>query len=278
MNGRRRTLGLGVDLAGAVDVCRRRLEGDDVLCLLDGVNLGMMSGDTIPPELPKLIRDAELSVVVHAVDINLSTTPSEAHLRELRRFADVLGVEWYEEDLGIWEWNGMYLGNHQLNPVQDRETLLRTAENVRHCAAALERPFLIENPPVYYSEGDLDMWTYLAETADAADCGLVVDVGHMIGYHINADRDVEVAPTSWRGWNRVREIHLSGFEVLRIKGVPMWFDRHSLPFGKDLLAWARTALERIPGPCAICLELDGAPDPVVRGNIAAVWQLVAEVA
>ena len=60
-----------------------------------------------------------------------------------------------------------------------------SAANVARCRYLLGRPFHIENPPVHYAEGDLDMWEFLAAVADAAECGIVLDSGHLIGYHLN---------------------------------------------------------------------------------------------
>ncbi|WP_437577627.1 multinuclear nonheme iron-dependent oxidase [Sorangium sp. So ce887] len=267
-------LGLAATLDDVADLCRRRVAGDETLAMVDFVNLGLNPSDRVPADVASLLEAAGWTAVIHAIDINLTTTVDLLSLERLRSAGEVLGAAWFEEDLGVWTWGQMSLGLHHLPPVLDAESVAQTAGNIVRCAGALGRPLLVENPPVYYADGPLDMWTYLAAVGDAADCGLVLDSGHMMGFHINTDSAITVAPPGWAGWGRVREIHVSGFQVVALRGRPVWIDRHSEPLTRAQLDWVGTALEHMGRRCAICLELDGASRDTVAASVAAARALL----
>jgi uncharacterized protein (UPF0276 family) len=178
--------------------------------------------------------------------------------------------------VGIWLWGGMFLGSHQLNPVQSQYFIEQTANNVQKCHDAFDCPFLIENPPVYYVEGKLDMWHYLYTIATKASCGLVLDVGHIIGYLINTGQELVLPASDWSGWSLVRELHLSGFDIYKIHGEQLWIDRHSLPFNQLLLEWTRQIIACTPNLELITLEQEGAPEDIVRSNLFSVKAILEE--
>lgn len=269
-------LGLSATPDEAIRLCQRYLDGDEILAKLDHLNLGFLSSAEVPSELPKLLAKVGWGVSMHTVDLNLSAEISEQNLDRLRMHGENLNVTWFEEDVGIWFWERMFLGNHMLNPVQNEVTANTTIENVRYCQSVLGRPFLIENPPVYYTEGPMDMWAYLEIIAEEADCGIALDIGHMIGSMVAEGRDVVVAPAEWKGWSRVWELHLSGFDIFRVKGHNMWIDRHSVLLNDTVMEWAKAALARALDPCVVYLELEGASDEVVAKNIELTASILEE--
>ncbi|HSW49883.1 MAG TPA: DUF692 family protein [Bryobacteraceae bacterium] len=268
-------LAIGVSLAEAVELCKRRLDGDPAHQSLGALNIGFLHSDEVPAELPELLKETGLAVVVHSVDLNLSTRLDEAKVDAIGAKLDLLDALWLEEDVGIWTWNEMFLGAHQLNPILDRRTRETTARNIRRCAQITGRPLMIENPPVYCIWGDEDLWHYLSDLAEQADCGIVMDVGHMIGYQIAAMADQSV-PASWNGWRRVRELHFSGYETGEMDGLPVWWDRHDLPFGPGLLDWGAAAATAASasGGVMMSLEIEGAPADVAAANLAAIERIM----
>ena len=267
-------LGLSASLNEAVVLCERRLAGDPIPASLDYLNVGFQSGDRVPSQLPRLLEKAGLSVVLHAVNLNLSTEVGSDFITELKGCSQQLDADWVEEDLGVWMWDQLYLGYHLLNPVLDQPSVENTVREVKRCQRLLGRPVLVENPPVYYCEGDLDMWEYMVRIAEGADCSLVLDIGHMIGWALNTDRPVELAPPEWRGWARVREFHLSGFTVITARGRARWLDVHSRLLNPESLTWLNLALQRVQDQCSVCLELEGASPEVIASNIKCVQEVI----
>jgi uncharacterized protein (UPF0276 family) len=267
-------LGLSVTPAEAMQVCQRREAGDRSLSRLGFLNIGFESDAPPPLVLRDALRRNGLWVGVHAIDLNFSEVVSQRNLDQLVQALEPFDVAWVEEDVGIWEWDGMFLGAHHLAPMLDQETIEPTVRELRRVHRALGLPLLIENPPVYWDAGSMDMWDYMAEIAGRADCGLVVDVGHMIGYYVNSDQPARIAPPSWPGWKRVRELHFSGYSVQRLNGKDVWFDRHDLAFDDTHVNWAREIVGRLDHPVAVLLELEGAPDEIVSNNIAVIADIV----
>ena len=270
------SLGLGVTLAQAEALADRRLADRCAEVDFDFLNLGFDPGEIPSSSLARKLRTAGYWTVLHAVDLNLSDDPCPQRLQAVAKAARMLDARWVEEDLGSWVWGEAYLGSHQLEPPLTEDAARQTGAVVRGIESALGRPFLVENPPVYAARGGQDMWSHLLHVATAANCGMVLDVGHMIGAHINCDRPLQIADPGWPGWGLIREVHFSGFEVVRRHGRDCWFDRHSLPFPVLLLEWAREVFDRVHGPVAVTLELEGAPQEVVMSNVAAIRNIIAE--
>ncbi|HST48279.1 DUF692 family multinuclear iron-containing protein [Jatrophihabitans sp.] len=267
-------LGVGLTLDNVAGVCRGRLAGDEVLARVGYVNLGIRHDDIVPEELPGLLAECGWPVVVHAIDINLSTDLDPEQLAGLKRLGDALDARWYEEDLGVWVWQRMSLGLHHLPPLLTAESAERSAANVVRCRELLGRPFHVENPPVHYAEGELDMWQYLAAVAEAADCGIILDSGHLIGYHLNTDTPIELR-AGWPGWPRVRELHISGFQLVDLGDRPTWIDQHPAALPAGQLDWVEQALRYAPPGVAACLEQDGASEAVVAASVTRVAELLA---
>ncbi|MEX2628476.1 MAG: DUF692 family multinuclear iron-containing protein [Tistlia sp.] len=267
-------LGLGVSAAEAANLLADRAEGRLPARAIDFVNIGCRADEALPERLGAGLAQAGLPVLLHAVELNLPTSVPADLLARLRAQADRLGARWVEQDLGVWLWDGMYLGAHLLNPIEDAATVTAIAENVAGCAEALGRPMMIENPPVYYRCGELDLFVMLAEVARRSGAGIVMDVGHLIGYGVNAERTAVLPPDDWPGWPQVVELHFSGSERIQVKGRDVWIDRHDMRFGDELLDCGRRIAQRVPPETLVCLELDGASPEIVDANIAAVREQV----
>jgi len=267
-------LGIGLTFDNVMAACERRLAGDPTMAMVDYVNLGVRFDDVAPAGLASRLRECGWPVVIHAVDINLSGALVPDEIKRLGEVGAGLDPVWYEEDLGIWVWDRLSLGLHHMPPLLTEDGALRSAENVRTCRELLGRPFNVENPPVHYAEGDLDMWAYLAIVAEAADCGIILDSGHMMGFHINTDSRIVVAPAEWPGWARVTEMHISGFQVIEVLGSPMWIDVHPAPLPPGQLDWVGTALGRVGDGVTVCLEQDGASERVAHESLATVREMI----
>jgi uncharacterized protein (UPF0276 family) len=244
-------LGIGLTFDNVMAACERRLAGDPTMAMVDYVNLGVRFDDVAPAGLANRLRECGWPVVIHAVDINLSGALVPDEIKRLGEVGASLDPVWYEEDLGIWVWDRLSLGLHHMPPLLTEDGALRSAENVRTCRELLGRPFNVENPPVHYAEGDLDMWAYLAIVAEAADCGIILDSGHMMGFHINTDS-----------------------QMIEVRGSPMWIDMHPAPLPPGQLDWVRTALDRVGDGVTVCLEQDGASERVAHESLATVREMI----
>jgi uncharacterized protein (UPF0276 family) len=254
-------IGLSTTLDAAVKMCRWRLEGRATWSRLDYLQIGVYSREEVPAELPELLRAAGLVAVVHLLELNLMRplAPQSALLERLLPRIDRLAPVCVEEDLGLWRWGQTELEQHMLPPVFDRESLEVIADNAARVQAALGRPFLVENPPIYFDLGTIDLLSFMREVAERAGCGLVLDIGHLVGYCAATDRDPEEYLRGWTGIEQVRELHVAGYNLLPdTDSAPMWYDNHADPisdYSLDLVALAR---QRAGRALPITLEQEGA--------------------
>ncbi|WP_175656971.1 DUF692 family multinuclear iron-containing protein [Burkholderia ambifaria] len=253
-------------------LCQRRLRGDPLLAAVQTVNLGLSMTDVLSPRLKALLKDTGWRLIVHMIDINLSGALELERLLALKKATRGLTVEWFEEDLGIWTWGKLSLGIHHLPPILDEDSVLTAAANIRNCVDVLERPLCVENPPIYFALGPMNMWDFMASVAKTADCGLVLDSGHMIGFDYCTEQPSHPRGIDWDGWWRVRELHVSGFQSIQLAGQPFWIDHHPEPIHDQQIEWIITTFPFLSPSAVICLEMDGAPDSAIAAAHAALKQ------
>jgi uncharacterized protein (UPF0276 family) len=253
----------------ALRICRARLDGYETAGMLGYLNIGLMAHEVVPPELPRLMEAARLRCVVHAVEFNLTGKLNPRIVARFKAALATLNPMWVEQDIGMWLMSAMYLGAHMLNPIPTVAVAATVADNVTRLAKQLETDFCIENPPVYIATRGLAMHELLQAILERCDCGLVLDVGHLIGAAINTDTPFALPHEGWPGWARIRELHFSAYEIICYGPVKVWADKHSLPFPPQLLAIGREAISYSINAAHICLELEGAVPQVVIDNLAA---------
>jgi uncharacterized protein (UPF0276 family) len=134
------------------------------------------------------------------------------------------------------------------------ECLDHVAARVREVQDALGRRILIENPSTYlaWADSTIPEAEFLAELAQRADCGLLLDVNNVYVSATNLDFDplayLDAIPTE-----RVGQIHLAGFTDC---GTHL-FDTHSRPVSDDVWRlYAYVAQRRGLGDVATMVEWD----------------------
>ena len=164
-----------------------------------------------PLEVLEGVR-ARYPVVMHGVSMSLGSTDPlrQDYLRELKALARRCDPAWISDHLC---WTGVGGRNlHDLLP------LPYTAEVVRHVAARIreaqdffERPILIENVSSYMAFRDSTMteWQFLAEIAERADCGILLDINNIFvsafNHRFDASTYIDAIPRE-----RVIQFHLAG--------------------------------------------------------------------
>ncbi len=192
-------------------------------------------------------------VVLHGVSMNLGgTDPLDArHLEALdtliRRFAPA----WVSEHL-CWGAFGRHYA-HDLLPLPFTEEALRqVVQRIRRVQDRLGRRILVENVSSYVTFGHSAMpeWTFLAAVAEAADCGILLDVNNVyvsaVNHGFSADEYVEGLPL-----DRIGQIHLAGHSDA---GTHL-LDTHDHPVPEPVWDLYRAALRRF-GPVPTLVEWD----------------------
>ena len=138
-----------------------------------------------------------------------------------------------------------------LPPAQTASGVERAAAHVAAYQAASGLPFLIETGVSYLQPrpGELSDGAFVGGVAEAADCGILLDLHNLLANERNGRQPVE-GVLAGLPLDRVLEVHLAGgFEA---RG--FWLDAHHGPPDDELLALAGRVLPRLPNLRALIWE------------------------
>lgn len=155
---------------------------------------------------------ARYPVVMHGVSMSLGSTDPirRDYLRELKTLAQRIEPAWISDHLC---WTGVGGRNlHDLLPLPYTPEVVRhVAARIREVQDFLERPILIENVSSYMAFKDSTMteWEFLAEIAERADCGILLDINNIFvsafNHRFDARAYTDAIPAA-----RVIQFHLAG--------------------------------------------------------------------
>ena len=155
---------------------------------------------------------AHRPVVMHGVSLSIgSADPLDtAYLDKLAELAERVKPEWISDHLC---WTGIAgVNSHDLLPMPLTEaSLAHVAARVRQVQDRLGRPLILENPSSYlqFAGAQMPEWEYLARLAEAADCGLLLDVNNVhvsaVNHGFDAAAYIEALPAE-----RIVQLHIAG--------------------------------------------------------------------
>lgn len=155
---------------------------------------------------------AKHRVVLHGVSLGIGSAEetSKAYLNGLRELADRVDPPWVSDHLCWSRSEGRDL--HDLLPLPYTKAMVaRVADRAKRVQDVLGRPFALENVSSYmtFRESRMSEWDFLAEVAEAADCGVLFDVNNVyvsaFNHGFDAERYVDAVPVE-----RVVQVHLAG--------------------------------------------------------------------
>ncbi len=191
--------------------------------------------------------------VAHGVALYLGDADGvdRDHLRRVAALARRIDSPWVTDHLCWGSVGGVT--SHDLLP------LPYTPEVARHCAAQiriiqgeLDRPFAIENVSSYaaFRASTMTEWEFLAEVAEQADCGVLLDVNNVYVSSVNHEFDpyayLDHIPAA-----RVVQLHLAG----HVRDGDTIIDTHDHPVADAVWDLYAHAIARV-GPTSTLLEWD----------------------
>lgn len=181
-------------------------------------------------------------VVFHGVSLSLGSTDplNEAYLNDLQRLIQRYEPAWVSDHLCWGSVGGHYA--HDLLPLPyTEEAIDLVVTKIQQVQEKLGRQILIENVSSYlaYAHSTVPEWAFLAEIANRADCGILLDVNNVYVNAYNHQCDpqlyIDAIPS-----DRVGQIHLAGHSD---KGAYL-FDTHDGPVIEPVWELYRRAVRR----------------------------------
>jgi uncharacterized protein (UPF0276 family) len=151
-------------------------------------------------------------IVLHGVSLSLGSADplNEGYLHELRALAARFDPAWVSDHLCWGSFGGHYA--HDLLPLPyTEEALEHVAARVRRVQDVLGRQILIENVSSYlaFSHSVMPEWEFLGGVAEAADCGILLDVNNVYvsatNHGFSGEAYLAGLPPA-----RIAQIHLAG--------------------------------------------------------------------
>jgi hypothetical protein len=192
-------------------------------------------------------------VALHGVALSIGSTDplDRVYLKRLARLVDRIEPALVTDHLC---WTGVGGRNlYDLLPLPATEESLRhVVPRISAVQERLRRRILLENPSGYlaFRHSAMPEWEFLAAVAEAADCGILLDVNNVYVSARNLGFDpyryLDGIPAA-----RVGEIHLAGFTDMG----SYLFDTHSVPVHEDVWRLYEHAIRRF-GAVATLVEWD----------------------
>jgi len=195
----------------------------------------------------------DFPVALHGVALSIgSTDPLDLrYLERLKTLADRIEPALVTDHLCWTGVDGRSL--FDLLPVPyTEEALSHVVERVERVQESLGRRILLENASTYiqYRCSQMPEWQFLAELADRADCGILLDVNNVhvtcTNHGLDAVEYIDAIPV-----DRVGQFHLAGFTDMG----SYLFDTHSAPVCDDVWQLYAHAVERF-GEVSSLVEWD----------------------
>ncbi|MEY4582205.1 MAG: hypothetical protein RL701_6908 [Pseudomonadota bacterium] len=192
-------------------------------------------------------------IAMHGVSLSIGgTDPLDFdYLRRLKELKRRVRAHWVSDHLC---WTGVAGRNtHDLLPLPyDAPTLRHTIERVRIVQDFLGERILLENPSSYveFTQSHLHEAEFLSELAQAADCGLLLDVNNVYVSAFNHGFDAQ-AYLAALPYDRVGQVHVSGHTHHGTHIV----DTHVGPVIDEVWALWRAVAERMQS-VSVLLEWD----------------------
>ncbi len=209
------------------------------------------------PRVLALLEELPQAKLVHGVGFPVggSRPPDPRHLPVLAEMIARLGSPWASEHLAFNQAAGPagpFATGFLLPPLQSPAGVAAAAASVRSVAAHLAVPFAVETGVNYLKPrpGEMSDGAFVAAVAEAADCGIVLDLHNLWANERNGRQRVEDAVAELPP-ERIWEMHIAGGSEFR----GYWLDAHSGAVPVDLLALARRLLPALPALRAMIFEI-----------------------
>jgi uncharacterized protein (UPF0276 family) len=192
-------------------------------------------------------------VVLHGVSMNLggADTLDERHLDALDALVRRFEPSWVSEHL-CWGASGRHYAHDLLPLPYTEEALGVVVERIGRVQDRLGRRILVENVSSYvaFAHSAMPEWTFLGAVAEAADCGILLDVNNLyvsaVNHGFSPDAYLAGLPLG-----RVGQIHLAGHS----DAGELLIDTHDHPVPSPVWALYRAAVGRF-GPVSTLIEWD----------------------
>lgn len=243
-------IGVGFRPKHARDVLEKG--GSTDIAWYEIVSENFMVGGGRPIDNLERLR-AQHPVIPHGVCMSIGAVEKldEDYLARLEKLVRAIDPPYFTDHVCFCRASGLDL--HDLLPMPyTTEALEHVVPRIRYVQNTIEKPFALENVSSYlsYRSSEMPEQEFIAELAERADCGILLDVNNVyvsaFNHGFDAEKFIDEIPAE-----RVVQIHLAGHTD---KGSYL-LDTHSDHVKDEVWALYERAIRRI-GPVSTLIEWD----------------------
>ncbi len=224
-----------------------------------------------------LAQRATVPLLFHPVHVNLFGPEVETpeRLAALRRHCEAVGSPWVSNDVAWWHHRGRPLPGYQyLSPPLDEGALELAVHHARTVREGVGVPLLLENPVITCARGPMHVLDFMARLSTAADCWLLLDVGHLLSHQLSRGLPV-LAGLEAFPFERVAELHLAGGVITRRGSRQVYVDDHPQPVRDEVWQLLEAIAPRCANLKAITFEGDGHSEAAALRTLARLRPLIS---
>lgn len=272
-------IGIAADLGGIRPDWRKFIDCADPTMRFDFMNIAATWDQVakVKHHLSHLVERG-FDFVTHPINFNPVDPRDESDrvVDGIRELALYTRAHWAAQDVGAWMWNDLYMGEFLLPAILDEDSAREVAGKAVRIGEVMPCPYLLENPPVNFSVESIHMLDFMAAVSREADCGLVLDIGHLLGYQLATGRSLRDMPLDRFPFERVIEIHLAGL-MRRVSGAyESYFDHHGYPVHPMCWEFLSETVGRMSNLKGITLEQESCDDDLVEQHVRRLRSIVRE--
>ena len=121
------------------------------------------------------------------------------------------------------------------------------------------------------------MLEFMNVVSREADCGIVLDVGHLIGYQQGTGRAMSDMPFAAFPFDRVIEIHLAGLQFSHVGDETAIIDQHSYPIHDLCWEFFADHVRRMTNLKGVTLEQEFCTTEMVAQHLAKARRICREL-
>jgi uncharacterized protein (UPF0276 family) len=190
----------------------------------------------------------------------------------------LLNPPWTVEELAVRHIDGKYT-DFFFPAILNTECVKATVANLNALHARLPIPLLPENAPYEFNVGSMHLFDFMNEVAHGADCGLVLDLGHVWSWQLCVNKgDTPDHGIERLDLSRIIEVHLAGARIEETPAGRIYRDLHGAgPIPDESMHLLRVLLPKLPNLKAITIEVEDATEAAALQQAADVRAVVTEL-
>ncbi|NRB40211.1 MAG: DUF692 family protein [Pseudomonadales bacterium] len=171
-----------------------------------------------------------------------------------------VGSPWFAQDCAycFWDENAGYSSQfgYFIPPILNQASLELAIIRVKEVQEMVGITVAIEPPPLTFIIGHMPLFEFIGKLADATDCAILLDMGHLVSFEMASFNSVLQA-IAYLPVERVIEVHIAGGKIKMAEEGPVYIDAHECEVVDETWAMLESMLPLLPNLKALCYECEG---------------------